>query len=389
MEIPVERLKHDIPVDEAHVQRLAASIKERGQLAPVIIARHNAGVIDGFHRLAALRSLGSKVARCEQVECTPEQFLDARIISASMHKGVSFARVTLWVNEQFEATEWSEKLTAAQAFKISGKMPNGFSSKAFEQAMRAGLDRDAIYEVIGWIKAKSAIWGLTPEQIANILGLAESASPALWSLIRIRKHNREEVLTRPMLAAIAKAIPDHGLQEAVAKKAMAEKLTEKETTRLVADVIAADGPKQLNTVLSTSWLEANKKPQTVFTPLPVMDDAERHRRQVSFQVVTAAMQCVNLAAFFDVMPRPEALHDDRYVKEYDELVAAVVTLKAAIREWTGQDRDVVSELRAQIAHLNDELLAAKRYNKSLETQLTSLRKSIGLGQAKYIEQASS
>ena len=382
-DVQIQVLKHDIPVDRNHVEVLKASIKERGQLAPILVRPHNWGIIDGFHRVTALHELGAARAEVRFIDCTDEEFANTRIISAAMHKGVSFARVTLWVNEMFVATPWSAKLTASEAFKIAGKQPNRISSKAFKDAITRGLSRDAIYEVVAWIKAKSAIWGLTPEQVANMLSLADAASPALWSLVRNRKHNREDILTRPALTAIVRSIPDHTLQEAVASKVMAEKLTEKETVQLVHKIAEQPEQEELESILTTSWLDANRKPAQPVLPI-VIDEAEREHRTRIFQLTMAAALTTTLAEHFQVIPHPEMLVGME-ITECNKLDSAINNLYGAIAAWQRENRDAVDRLRTENFSLKGELENAYKYNKSLETQLHNCQKQIGLGQKIYME----
>ena len=58
--LPIADLISDVPVDPVHARELADSIKSKGQLAPVIIRDGTKEVIDGFHRIAALKELGFK-----------------------------------------------------------------------------------------------------------------------------------------------------------------------------------------------------------------------------------------------------------------------------------------------------------------------------------------
>ncbi len=99
--LPVKDLVSDVAVDKEHVERLAASIKAQGQLAPVQIRGKD--IIDGFHRVAALVQAKVKMVDCISVDCTEEEFLDLRIASALTHEGVKADRAVPWIIAEVEA----------------------------------------------------------------------------------------------------------------------------------------------------------------------------------------------------------------------------------------------------------------------------------------------
>ncbi len=99
--LPIEELVSDVPVDLLHVKGLADSIMSRGQLNPVIVREETKEVIDGFHRIAAMKELGFKEVECVLTPCDDEGFWDFRIIQASLHKNVTFARAIDWIEEVF------------------------------------------------------------------------------------------------------------------------------------------------------------------------------------------------------------------------------------------------------------------------------------------------
>lgn len=288
--IPVQELRHDVPVDRAHVEVLKRSIRERGQLSPILVWAKDNSIIDGFHRLTACKELASEgltpysEINTRVIDCTEDEFRNDRIISACMHKGVSFARITLWVQELFLATKWASKLRASEAFRIGGKQGEHISMHAFEKHWGKNLNGGELYEIAAWVKEKAAIWGLSPDQIANMLHLAELASPMLIPLVTERKHTREGVLTRTMLKKLVTRIPDHDLQEAVAKKAMAEKLTEQEAATLIGKAATAP-PERLPTILTTSWLD-QKSQGRVRSYSQLSEDETQHRSDQFFVDMT-------------------------------------------------------------------------------------------------------
>ena len=67
--LPIEELVSDVPVDPLHTRELADSIMSKGQLAPVIVREETKEVIDGFHRIAAMKELGFNEAECVVTPC--------------------------------------------------------------------------------------------------------------------------------------------------------------------------------------------------------------------------------------------------------------------------------------------------------------------------------
>lgn len=60
----IKELVSDVPVDPVHTRELADSIMSKGQLAPVIIREETREVIDGFHRIAAMKELVFNEVEC-------------------------------------------------------------------------------------------------------------------------------------------------------------------------------------------------------------------------------------------------------------------------------------------------------------------------------------
>ena len=53
--LPIADLVSDVAVDPVHVRELADSMMTAGQLSPVIVRERSLEIIDGFHRVAALK----------------------------------------------------------------------------------------------------------------------------------------------------------------------------------------------------------------------------------------------------------------------------------------------------------------------------------------------
>lgn len=60
LRIPLTQLVHDVSVERGHVVMLKSSIQQVGQLSPILVWEQGNNIIDGFHRVEALRELGGK-----------------------------------------------------------------------------------------------------------------------------------------------------------------------------------------------------------------------------------------------------------------------------------------------------------------------------------------
>jgi hypothetical protein len=374
-------LSHDVPVDRAHVEVLKASIKERGQIAPVVLRMEDRAVIDGFHRITACQELGLPEVAATLIDCDDQQFQDLRIISASMHKGVSFARVTLWVREMFLGSEWAQTFKPAEAFRVAGRTGEYVNMNQFERLWLAGVSSKQLYDVAAWCKAKAEVWCLSPEQIANMLEIADKASPYLLPLVRERKSNRAGVLTRSMLSKITQHIPDHRLQEAVVQKALAEKLTEQETQQLVVEIATAPSEEEMAERLNTDWWQKQRNKRAARTPI-VTTPEEREEAALERQVALLVATLNSTTDRFHTLPQdlPDELR-----KVVD---AALVEHWVAVQQWQGEEMDVVRYLREQVGLLIDANAKLEHDNAIVTGQLERLQRSIGLGQQMYKDQVS-
>lgn len=292
LRIPLTQLRHDTPVDQAHVQVLARSLRNQGQLSPLLIwtgggANNEAlPIIDGFHRRENLASIGEDSAVCSLVELSTDQFRDARIASAVMHKGVVFTRVVTWAREIFRDTPWSSKVKAAEAFNIDHQPAN---KRSLRNALEAGLTIAEAREMWDWVRERSEVWGLAPEQIANMLNIADLAAPSLISLVRQPQKSTPGLLTRTVLSNLVQRIPDHQLQEALVRKAQAEALSKTQVKALILQVAHQTDSQLRQELLSTSWLDTLRLKQeslrdrtrSTITPEEVQRGNERFRIEMA------------------------------------------------------------------------------------------------------------
>ena len=167
--LPMEELVSDVPVDPVHVKELADSIMSKGQLAPIIIREETKEIIDGFHRVAAMAELGFKEVECVLTPCDDEGFWDFRIIQASLHKNVTFARAVDWIEKIFEMS------SLRKHWEHGGAREYKSAYSVFASYTRANPPN----EVKEWVESKSKMWGLTPRAIQNWLYTKQNLAPEL------------------------------------------------------------------------------------------------------------------------------------------------------------------------------------------------------------------
>ena len=370
--IPVNKLAHNIPVDRAHVQTLKTSILELGQLSPIILWGKNNSIIDGFHRVDALCELKVEYVAANVVECTLEQFRDARITSAVLHKGVTFSRIVDWANEVFSETSWAKQIRAAEAFHLErrSKFPGGY-----QRLLRDGFQSQEIKEIIDWIRLKSKTWGLKTEQIANILNLADLASPKLILVVRNRQQPREEVLTRAMLKTIVSQIPDHCSQEAIAGKAQAERLNERETQELVREFLHSKSSESQQTLLSTSWIDIKRKEAAYRqqeSEKLTMEEVMEKREDFNIKMLIGLVN--DVADRIDLYRKDIEKHPD-LEPHFDR---AISNLLLSIAEYRGEDINTIRILESEIQSINRQNESLMAQNQALSIRLARLQRTMGI-----------
>lgn len=204
--LPIEELVSDVPVDLVHIKELADSIKSRGQLAPVIVREETKEVIDGFHRIAAMKELGFNQVECVLTPCDDDTFWDFRIVSASLHKAVTFARAVEWMEQVFNISPWKSKYSS------------GYS--LFHQ-VRVG---EAPQDAKEWVTRKAQIWGLSIATIENWLYARKGMDSKLFE--EVKTSPLKERLTPSHYIEIARALPEkHELQRRLIEKVEREDLS--------------------------------------------------------------------------------------------------------------------------------------------------------------------
>ena len=225
--LPIEDLISDVPVDLIHIRELADSIKSRGQLNPVIVREETKEVIDGFHRIAAMKELGFDHIECVLTPCDDEGFWDFRIVQASLHKNVTFARAIDWMDKVFTLSPWPNRYKNAHVL--------------FKQA----TDKVAPKEVIEWAELKAKVWGLAVPTIAQWLETKEKLVP---DLLEEAKKRGDASLTH--YREVAHSLPARPeLQEPLMEKVKREDLTQREIRTVAQALRRAEDEEEIQSIL--------------------------------------------------------------------------------------------------------------------------------------------
>jgi len=233
--LPIKDLISDVPVDPIHARELADSIMSRGQLNPVIVREETKQIIDGFHRVAAMAELGFKQVECVLTPCDDEGFWDFRIIQASLHKNVTFARAVDWIDKVFELSPFWERHKTSVG-------PNRYKNAhiLFESAR----DKKAPQEVQEWAEKKAKVWGLSVATIAEWLETKEKLYP------EIVEEAKRGVLPLSHYKEVAHTLPTKPeLHKPLLEKATKEELTGAQI-RVVAQALRrAEDEEEVQSIL--------------------------------------------------------------------------------------------------------------------------------------------
>lgn len=230
--IPIARLVSDVAVDPVHVRELADSIKVCGPISPVLVREDNFALIDGFHRVAAMKELGFQEIECILTTCDDETFWDLRIISASLHKAVTFARVIDWIEEVFQLSPWKDEHKSAYSL--------------FATVNKRGGTKEAVE----WVNLKAQKWGLAPATVQNWLYAKQSLAPDLLQEAKYSVRN-DEGMSLQHYQSVARTIPGRPeLQRQVIEKARAEGLTSTELEQVARAVRQVKDSEEVRSILN-------------------------------------------------------------------------------------------------------------------------------------------
>lgn len=251
--VPIHLInREEVAVDQEHADEVARSIEKEsskngniGQLTPVLLAQIEGSdqfyIIDGFHRCSALNELGKEeVYATIKTNCTFEDVIDLRIVSAKSHKSVRFSRIIEWVEQAWDETEWSDRVGISLAFQLAFlKTTTGSGS---------GLDKAEADTIREWVLEKCEQWDVSPNRIHSFLRTAQHSDPKLVKSARERKSGHKlEAVTPDHLKEIARLLPDnYPLQNRIAEAAIKNTLTVPQTSALSLAVSKAKSEETIN-----------------------------------------------------------------------------------------------------------------------------------------------
>ena len=262
--VPIDRLVNDVAVDLVHVRELADSIKASGPISPVMVRDETYELIDGFHRVAAMQELGFQEVGCILMPCDDETFWDLRIMSASLHKSVAFARAVDWVEECFRTSEWASRYKSAYSL-FAGSRLNNLPAEANT-----------------WVAEKSQKWGLAPRTVEGWLYTKQSLAP---EVLQAASHSRVRgnELSYTHLREIADELPNQPvLQKQVMEKVQTEGLSSTQTEAVARAVKHAPNPETAQIILrqpvsrTTEELTRHARVQQIATEIPHITRTERN-----------------------------------------------------------------------------------------------------------------
>jgi hypothetical protein len=230
--LPIGKLVSDVAVDPVHVRELADSIKVSGPISPVLVRDENLALIDGFHRVAAMKELGFNQVECIFTPCNDETFWDLRIMSASLHKAVTFARVVDWIDEVFDLSPWKNRYKNALIL--------------FE----AVIKNSAPEEVATWAQSKAQAWGLAPATIRNWLTTKENLAKDVLEKAKASTYQGESLGLSPYIRVAEGLSGKPQLQKQVIDKVEKEGLTDREVRELTKAVREARDEEEAKDILS-------------------------------------------------------------------------------------------------------------------------------------------
>lgn len=258
-DILIDKVLLGIPVEVTHVEDLARSIREEGrQLIPILVRQRFDSekgevfdIIDGFHRVEALRLLGRETVSAvvlDESKYDDEKLYDLRILAAATHRGVRFARVVEWINRAFAATPWTEKISAPQAFMLTRNDSTG---------TKLGLTPEETEELKKWVRKKASAWHTSVGNISQDLLATVGVDPEL--LREVRSKRKAGVLTPSQLTPLRKYLPfRYELQWKIARVIKKDNLSVHVVERLVWQAAKAESDEESEEILNQDWREITR-----------------------------------------------------------------------------------------------------------------------------------
>lgn len=353
VEVSVDELIEDVPVNEEHVRYLMNSLKEEGQISPILVWQEGKRVFDGFHRLSAVKRLGWKVILCLIYSCDEKKFWDLRITSAVSHKTVHFARVIEWVQLAFQETDWGKKMNPSQAFGIGQRGAGA----------RVSLSPEERKALTAWVYEKSRQWRIEPNRIREMLQIAEISVPTL--IKDVREDGKPGVVTPSIMAAIARSFPRRDIQTAIVQKVKNEKLILKDINTLLERLAEAETEQDRERILRTVY---RRKPRTGGSPKTATEELQKIRSKV----VTDALHqlCLTLPQLSKPQPFDEVLRE----------ALAVIGIY-----FEGESLDALEILQRENNSLKEEGQRQAEKIERMKKQTDDMRRTISSQQAQINE----
>lgn len=341
--IDLNDLVEDVPVNLNHVHQLMVSLKSKGQLQPLLVHKETNRIIDGFHREGGMRNLGWEQALCMVYSCSEEDFWSLRISSAVTHKEVTYARVVEWVRKSFTETKWAKIMGVEDAFRVGRR----------GAALHKPITPEQRLELTEWVETKSKDWDLKPQEIRDMLKIAQFVPTSV--IKGVRDETTPGSLTQNMLQVVAK-LPNPKVQERLVSKIRDEKLTLKSVQELVEKILRAKTDSEKERLLKTVYQKQAPRTQ----PRNVIADLRRLRNQL----VTEALE--QLAVTLPELERPQA---------FDEKLNHALAIIAIY--LGGEDTPALEILQRENQSLNQQVRELTDKSDRKDRDMDAMRRQIG------------
>lgn len=184
VEIDPAELCVDWEVNDAHVETIVQSLPSHGGkiVFPPYVCLHNRKIIDGLHRVVAAERAGLTSIRIVLVDVSETRFWDLRIMAAKPHVSVENSRLYAWMESCWEA-DWGKGSTRTRS-DIAESLWQLFRVENYRQtqSLYTKLDRAKLQgeqaEIYDWFLAKSSVWSIPVESLADRILAAWDVKPA-------------------------------------------------------------------------------------------------------------------------------------------------------------------------------------------------------------------
>jgi len=274
-----------------------------------------------------MKELGFSDVETIIMPCDEETFWDMRIISASLHKAVTFARAVDWIDEAFARSRWPGRYKSAYSL--------------FHQARV----KEAPPEVQEWAQNKADRWGLAVQTIENWLSANQTLAPELQKELTTSSSTER---TPSHYITVARELPSRpDLQRPVLEKIEREGLGQGGIREVAKAIRQASDEQEVRTILeqpagrTADELTRTARVETLLRRPTVEEPARVERRQyenvgLALEVLMDLQQQVHNVRRL----RPEILASLSPAQR-DELTQAVDDLMGELRQLSDSLRGVI------------------------------------------------